>query len=219
MNRQNLRLALALFLFAVCNYDVAFGQSVIASLNTPGQGAGGGASPFFGQSVTTPDGLFNNLTFNFYENAVENNTFVQGNAYAQGSLYLLSEEYLGSPNQLSASTTGFLASTTTLSPEGNGFEWVFQSDITLEPSTQYFFYNNTTQTSSRGLSFSPGGNSYADGFRYFSSANGNYTNDFSADNHFELSGTSVPEPTACTAMLLLCTAICVRRRRRRQPAR
>ena len=84
-----------------------------------------------GQSVTTPDGgPWNNITFNFYGDI---GATVPA---AEGNLFILTQEYLGSPSDLSSATPGFLAESTGIS----GGVYLFDPAVTLQGSTQYFFY-------------------------------------------------------------------------------
>jgi len=190
------------------------GQTLVVSLDTPGQPAGGAASPFLGQSITTPGiGQFSNVTFNLFANTIKNNTFVQGNPYAEGSLFLLTEQFSGPANQLSSSTSGFLASTANVVPDGAGFEWAFAADLVLEPSTEYFFYSATPQTSPFGISFSTGADSFSGGNLFSASTDGGFSPDFAADHHFQLAGTAIPEPSSLFVIVVAAGLHALRRKR------
>ena len=94
--------------------------------------------------TTTSGGPWNSLSFNFFAN--DGSTPV-----AFGDLFILDQEYLGTPAALSSSTAGFLAQSTGIS--SNGYQ--FDSSITLNSSTQYFFFNGGTQGGDVGFQ-SPG---------------------------------------------------------------
>ena len=164
-------------------------------LNPPGQvtagiivqsqtGASGGGPTPIGQSVTTTaGGPWNNITFNFYSAA---NT-----PAASGSLYMLSQAYLGTPAALSTSTPGFLATTNTIS----GNVWQFNSSVTLNPNTQYFFYTNSAIPA---FLLTGTGGTYTGGNGYFALGVNNGFASISNDMNFDLSGTivAVPEPSS-----------------------
>jgi hypothetical protein len=131
-----------------------------------------------------------------------------------GNLYLLTQVYDGLPSGLSSSTPGFVAEATTIS----GGVWTFASSVTLNPSTQYFFYMDTAFTGVETLySFAdpyPGGQAYG-----ANTGNGpTYGADDSplatVDYVFALTGTAapstVPEPGTLTlAGLALAGLTCV----------
>lgn len=137
-----------------------------------------------GQQVTTPSGgPWNNLIFNFYDATV-------GDPYASGDLYLLTTSYLGVPSALSTDTPGFLAKATASSNL-----WVFDSLISLNPGTTYYFYMSTHPPQNTVA--------FVSGSGAFGSANGtgNFTSRPFAQQ-YTLQGTAeTPEPSS--AFLLL----------------
>lgn len=170
--------AFALLLSAA---PAAHAQQTLAQSTT----ANGGffdAAP--GQSVTIGgSGAFNNLVFNFNANG----TLAP---IAPGTLYLFSQEYLGTPAALSASTPGFIASAV-----GNNNLYTFASTVSVQTSTQYFFYANTTATFAADSN-----NPYTGGIMYFAPGSSSAFQTASTfDAAFRLQGTAVvasaPEPS------------------------
>jgi hypothetical protein len=163
-----------------------------------------GFGAYCGQTVTTPaGGPWDNIKFNFYQAST-------GNPDAIGGLYALTQAYTGSPSALSTSTAGFLAYTTTI----NNGVWEF-SGLTLNPSTQYFFYMDTTFATNNTRLFTLS-NLYTGGVGYVGS-NG-FTDPYVAFNpgfdwNFNLQGTTVPEPSALS--LVGAGVVMLMRRRRR----
>ncbi len=138
----------------------------------------------FAQSVTTPTGgPWGNIRFNFVNGA--------DSPIASGGLYALSQQYSGRPDALSTSTPGFLGFTNVIS----GGQWQF-SGLTLNPSTQYFFYmDNFTNDV---VKFSQT-NSYAEGAGFNAVApTTNYLSIANFDLNLSLQGdvVAVPEPSS-----------------------
>lgn len=127
------RLVASFSLFLVLSANV---HAVIVDEQTASDGflsTGGGQA--LGQVFTTDaGGPWNNVRFAFLGSGDTN--------LAAGTLYLL-DTPLGAfttmPTSLSAATPGFLASTATIV----GGEWVFASDVVLDPLTQYAVYMDT----------------------------------------------------------------------------
>ena len=164
-------------------------QSVITE-NTSGSEATAGGGFALGQSVTTPAGnSWTNISFNLVESS-------SNNPYAEGELFLLSASYAGPAAGLSSSTSGFLASTTDIA---NG-EWVFAPDVTLNPSTQYYFYTGTQFDGSHNIWFSLS-DPYSGGEASQASYSSYYGSLPSVDLVFTLSGTVVPVPEPTTLAL------------------
>jgi len=170
-----------------------------------------------GQSLTTGSGgSWTDITFNFYD------ADTPANSVAAGTLYLLSQEYTDTPANLGTGTSGYISHTSTTQTEGSGNEWVF-SGVTLESSTQYWFY----ATSSQSIVVN-GSNDASIGGQYYEAAATSLA--FSAtstdDANFELEGTSsgsepIPEPGSLLIGGIAGIGMAwnaVRRRRRRQGA-
>ena len=174
----------------------------------------GSISPNFGQSVTTPNTVkFRDISFNFFTADLVG-TLVVGDPLAEGELFLLTSEYLGAPEDLSSSTPGFVAQTTTIRADRDGTEWSFDSDVLINPDTQYFFYARTSSFIRKAFSNS---DAYPDGAYYESgNASSNFTSSQSRDWFFELEGTAVavPEPVGAGSLSLLLGVGLLKRRRR-----
>ncbi len=166
--------------------------------------ADGGNAQDPGIRLTTPSvgTSWNNLTFNFFHSG-------DGTDRALGNLFLLDALYAGTPQDLSSSTTGFLAEAA-----GNGSVYTFAPGVTLSSNTTYYFFadpglpngHSTFIAYSQGVS--PGHQSYG-------SANGN-TN-FTARPfhiHYQLSGSAVPEPSSLLLVGLGVAGVLVQRKRR-----
>jgi hypothetical protein len=155
-------------------------QTVITQSTTgtfPSQGSGF----YLGQSATTPAGnSWDNLSFSFD---------ASGTPYANGELFLLSSAYAGAPSGLSSSTTGYVASTTDI----ESGEWVFAPDVTLDASTQYYFYDATAFSGTEVLYAASDVYSGGEAFQANDSSGPFYAIS-SADINFTLSATDVPEP-------------------------
>jgi hypothetical protein len=162
-----------------------------------------------GQSVTTPTGgPWDNLGFNFEQCVDPSGTSclsTTNSPFALGGLFLLTQKYDGLPSGLSSATPGFIADTTTIV----GGVWDFASSVTLNPSTQYFFYMNTAFNGPEVVYSTA--NPYAGG-QSFEANSGNgptYGPDDSVianeDHVFALTGNPVPEP-GMRALLVLVLA-------------
>lgn len=176
--------------------------AAIITQNTTGTSATIGTGFFDGQSVTTPTGgPWDDIGFNFVQCGNPSGTSCLAginSPYALGDLYLLTQVYDGLPSGLSSSTPGFVAEATTIV----GGVWTFASSVTLNPSTQYFFYMDTAFSGAENL-YSIG-NPYPGGQAYgANTGNGpTYGPDDSplanVDYVFALTGTAasstVPEP-------------------------
>ena len=169
-----------------------------------------------GQSLTTGSGgSWSDITFNFYD--AED----PANSVASGTLYLLDQEYTGTPGGLGTGTTGYIARTSTTQTEGSGNEWVF-SGVTLESSTQYWFYATSSQ------SIVVNGNDDASiGGQWYQAPNSGqpFAVNSTMDANFELEGTAASEAIPEPGSLLIggiagigMAWSAVRRRRRRQGA-
>jgi hypothetical protein len=148
---------------------------------------------YFGQSFTTvtvsPE---SNIAFNFFSDVPATTP------YALGTGFLLSVEYLGTPSALSSSTAGFLGQAT-----ASGGFYTFDGSLTLQPATQYFFYENAPIPAD-AIS---GGNIYAGGHDYFtSSASSNFDARARGSTNFRVTGlpiNGVPDSGSTWTLLLL----------------
>ena len=131
--------------------------------------------------------------------------------------YLLTQQYLGAPQDLSAATPGFLATSTGVS----GGAFVFDSTLTLLSNTKYYLYGTSTFTASGG-NFVPGGEAY-----FSTNAATPFTTSVSDDlaglesANYILSGTAataVPEPSTLVPLALLFGAAFFAGTRRRSRA-
>ena len=189
-------------------------SSVFSSANadviTSNTSAEGTTAGYIGQSVTTGNGgPWNNITFNFFSNTAATNPSASGN------LFIFSQAYSGIVGNLSSGATGYLADTTTIS----GGKYIFQSNLTLQPQTQYFFYSNALFFPTVAISFSnpyPGGNAYRD----IGGSSGTFGSNPLFDYAFQLNGTilAVPEPLnilGATAGLVLFGTVSTALKRRK----
>jgi hypothetical protein len=140
-----------------------------------------------GVSLTTPTGgPWDDITFNLYAPG--------GTPYAVGQIFILTEAYTGAPSALSSSTAGFFAESTSIS----GGENIFSPSVTLQPSTEYWFYQDQTSParSFLGGAGSPFGNydTYANGTTFQSDSAGGAT--------FLLQGTPTLTPEPSSLLLL-----------------
>lgn len=166
--------------------------------------AGGGNAQDPGIRLTTPNvGTgWNKLTFNFFHSG-------DGTDRALGNLFLLDAVYEGTPQDLSSSTTGFLAQAA-----GNSSVYAFAPDVTLSSNTTYYFFADLglSRGHSTFISYSQG---VSPGHQSYGSANGNL--DFTERPfhiHYELSGSAVPEPSSLLLVGLGVAGVFVRRKRR-----
>jgi len=198
----------------------------IITQNTIGTSATIGTGFVDGQSVTTPTGgPWNGIGFNFEQCGNPSGTSClagTNSPFALGDLFLLTQVYDGLPSGLSGSTPGFVAEATTIV----GGVWTFAPSVTLNPSTQYFFYMDTAFNGPEVIYSN--GNPYAGG-QYYEANSGNgptYGPDDSllagSDHVFALTGTAattVPEPGTGVLMGLalagLAGAQTLRRRARK----
>jgi len=160
-----------------------------------------------GQSVTTPaGGPWHNIQFNFEQCATPSGTSCLSTStntpFALGNLFLLSQIYDGLPSALNNATPGFIAEATTIT----GGVWIFASNVTLSPGTQYFFYMDTAFNGPEILYSTA--NPYAGG-QTFEANSGNGTTYgpddpilANVDHAFTLAGTPTTSPEPDTTLLL-----------------
>ena len=91
----------------------------------------------WGQEVATGSGgPWRDITFSFLNESTSPET-----SSAAGTIFLLSEEYSDKPSNLSSSTSGYVATGTA---NAAGTAWDFDSGVTLQPNTNYWFYSSTS---------------------------------------------------------------------------
>ena len=166
--------------------------------------------PAMGQSVTTPSGgPWSQITFNYYEGgdtpAGEYFLDFGGDPFAIGDLFLLSQAYFGNHDNLSSSTTGYLAKSTGTQADGSGLEWTFAAEVTLQADTQYWFYMDSYPGEVLGINAA-----YSGGDMYYAWA-APYRLSSPSDARFQLEG--VPEPSTLTLLALGGMAV-IRKRRK-----
>jgi hypothetical protein len=150
---------------------------------------------YWGHSVVIPSGgPWDNLTFNFYSDASPAVT-----PHAFGTLFLLSQDYFGTADALSAATTGYIANSTSIS----GGKFVFPTNVTIQPNTTYFFYQDGT--SSGNITGNAPSGVAGEFHSFISDSDSAYTGATSSGSNFSLEGTAIPEPTtlALAAIALL----------------
>jgi hypothetical protein len=179
-------LALAAIAIAVSSLAPIARADTITEYRVHNAGVNGSATPV-GQSVTTPTGgPWHSITFNFYD--------FGSNPFATGNLYLLDQAYAGTPAALSSSTTGYIGTGT-----ASGGVWTFDPSVTLQASTQYFFYLDTVPGTTLQ---SDSANGYAGGRLYVAgSTASNYFSSAGDDLNFTLEGTASPAPIPGAGLL------------------
>lgn len=146
------------------------------------------ASPYVGQSFTTPSGgPWDDITFNFFCSTSSQVTCFSapGAPVAVGTAYIFTAPYTGTVGDLG--TAGALAASTGTS----GGVYVFAASVTLQPGITYYLYENANLgyiegQLSTGTFYDAAGGPFG-----FGSATGTI--------NYEVSGnevSSVPEPTA-----------------------
>lgn len=179
-------------------------QAEIITSNDTGTSQSSGADFAAGHSVTTgAGGPWNTISFNFVTS--------DQLPFAVGTLFLLSQAYAGDQAALSNATPGYIADTATIT----GGAWDFEDSVTLQASTQYFFYM-ANFVGGPTLLYSDV-NPYAGGTAYQADLSFDYFAIPLVDARFTLQGTSLattdtPEPASA---LVLATALLALRRLRR----
>jgi hypothetical protein len=152
----------------------------------------------FGQSLLTPTGgPWHNLTFNFFTNVPATTPT------AAGTAFLLSQAYLDTPANLSSSTPGFLAASTSIVAG----QYTFAPSVTVQPNTTYFVYENALLPIITGSHLASGNYITTDSQTAFQAAIGS--------TNFRLSGDVVtsPVPAPPAVVLVGLGAGCVALRR------
>jgi hypothetical protein len=148
---------------------------------------------FIEQTITTSAGsAFDDVVFNFYANSPATTPT------ATGTIYLLSEDYTGSPDALTSSTPGYIASAT-----ASGGYYTFNTSVTLQPETTYYLAMNGSADLSGDFSLST---SYSGPDYLYVDSSGS-TSDYSANTtdsmNYQLTGQSTaPEPGSASTSLL-----------------
>jgi len=200
--------ALAFLLSGVGLADAAIIAEFAPASDFPAVDNGAGEVP--GQEVLTGSGgPWNDITFSFL---AEPPNVTAETPYASGTIFLLSQDYLGTPADLSSSTPGYVATGTA---NAAGTAWVFDPSVTLQPNTNYFFYDSTGAPTNAVSGSAPG---YILGDPGFS-ANG-FSFSVVGDNeawNFRLSGdAAAPEPTSFILFGMAVTGLGVARWRKRK---
>jgi hypothetical protein len=199
MNRKFVAVIVAAVAFF---HPLAIWADVIAEQLIQGDKA---ESIALGQSLITPaGGPWNDLTFNWFDTGGAPYPGIP-NPIATGTLFLLSQEYLGTPGALSAATGGYIAYSQSIA----GGMYIFDPNVTLQPSTTYFFFTNQTVPDNSGDGNSIPGSAYGN-----VGSGGTYVYLGGNDARFRLQGNLVPEPSGITIGLLTLLFSFVARRDR-----
>jgi len=158
-----------------------------------------GVSGYVGQSFTSVASVpETNIVFNLFSDASPAKTLA-----AFGDGFLLSQQFLGKASNLSSSTPGFLGEAV-----ASGGTYSFGSSVTLQPLTQYFFYENANIPANSIT----GGASYSGGSFYYSvGASDNFVNEGSSQVlNFEVTGSPLqtPEPSSLLMTLMALPGLC-----------
>ena len=169
---------------------------------------GSGLAAFCGQRLTTPAGDAYSLErFTWF--AIDGST-----ARGAGTLWLLSQAYPGLPNDLTASTTGYLAQSGTYGASETGY-YTFSSTPELSPSTNYWVYMSDAKVADLGYASGTPNEMYhtLEGSAAYSNFAG-YSLNFRAEG----SQAGVPEPgtLALFGVITVAGGLAARRRRKRK---
>jgi hypothetical protein len=132
---------------------VAALATTIAQAATLEQVAAGGTATsnnYLGQSVTIPGAAsYDNIRFNWDGSIRTTPTAAaERGPIAAGTLFILTREYLGLPADLSASTPGYLAQSSSIE-DGR---YVLPASVTLTGGAKYWFYSVWTPGSAGSVS-------------------------------------------------------------------
>ncbi len=146
---------------------------------------------YVGQSFTTgPAAEYAGISFNLYRTKGNPST----NPYADPdyTYYLLSKEFLGRYDQLSDTTSGFIAKTTGV----RGDQYVFDPSVTLLGNTQYWLYGSSdVPSSSLPVTQIATGVGYSGGQFYWTDTH------FRADDRYDLAFTINSRPKSLLDLL------------------
>ena len=164
---------------------------------------------FFGQRFTTPGDAYSLERYTWLKEDGSTNM-------GAGKLWLLSQEYSGTPDGLSAATTGYVADSSTYG--ASEADWyTFSSTPELSPSTNYWAYISDAKVPSPGMGYATGtpNDLYTStaGTSVFNKVPG-YSGNFRAEG----SQAAVPEPgtLALFGVITMAGGLVARRRRKRK---
>ena len=187
----------------LCVWVVLASSAQADTIASNSGGSGYNVEGYLGLSATTgAEGPWNGIEFSWLDGS---------SLVAQGDLYIFTSEFTGAPDAL-ASSSYFAVSSTT-----SGGVYGFESSVTLEANTTYYFFSDALF--SEGAISASLSDTYTGGEPYFSGAVDQAFLSYGFQNFdwdFVLSGNPVPEPTSLALFGLGAAGIAVVRRRKRK---